>query len=82
VTSAQLSISRHYLDTINITRVFPEPSTAELREGEAIFSFERLEAGGSPTTVEIEFKPRRMGRPTATLRSGGATVSFTQLAYP
>jgi hypothetical protein len=81
-TAAQLSISRNYFDAINITRIFPQPSTVELRGGEAVLSFERPEPGTLPMAIELEFKARRMGRRTATLRSGGATVAFTQLAYP
>jgi hypothetical protein len=81
-TAAQLSISRSYFDAIDITRMFPEPSTVEVRGGEAILSFERPAPGTLPMTVELEFKARRMGRRTATLRSGGGAVAFTQLAYP
>jgi hypothetical protein len=81
-TTATLSISRNYIDAVDITQMLPEPSTSELREAEAIFSFERRDADRTPVIVQIELKPRAMGRPTATLRSGVATVTFTQLTYP
>jgi hypothetical protein len=81
-TAAELSISRSYIDAVDITRMLPEPSVSELREGDAVFSFERRDTAPASMIVRIEFKPRTMGRPTATLRSGGATVTFTQLTYP
>jgi hypothetical protein len=80
--STELRISRDYVDAVDITQMWPEPSISELREGDAVFLFERPAPARTPTTVTIEFKPRTMGRPTATLRSGAATVTFTQLTYP
>jgi hypothetical protein len=80
--AAELSISREYIDAVDITQMLPEPSLSELRDGDAVFWFERRDAARAPMTVRIEFKPLTMGRPAATLRSGGATVTFTQLTYP
>jgi hypothetical protein len=79
---AQLSISREYLDALDIVHMLPSPSASELRDAEALFWFERREAATTPFTVELRFAPRRIGRRTATVRSGTAAVSFSQLTYP
>jgi hypothetical protein len=81
-TLPQLSISRDYVDAMTITHILPSPAASELRAGDALFSFERGDTARSPFTVEIEVEPRGMGRPTATVRSGDAAVTFSQLAYP
>jgi hypothetical protein len=81
-TSAELSLSRAYVDAIEIEQILPAPTASELRGDEALFVFERREAASMPFTVEIKFAPRRMGRPTATVRGGGASITFSQLTYP
>ncbi len=75
----QLSLSRQYLEGIQIQQVTPEPDRIELSSDRLIYVFN----GTAPTAITIYMQPEQMGLLHGFVRLEGAQpLQFQQFIYP
>lgn len=79
--SAQVWISRDYVEAMNLEKVVPEPESVEVQPDRLVYTFQAAEGG--PVRITFDMRTSRVG--LHEIRMGvvdGPSVSVTQVVYP